>query len=76
MSRFAGVSYSFRDVCNVAEFDLKATCHAMFGGVGAMSPELFEKSVQRLATMAGREADRQFRIEVNEILTKIPCSLD
>lgn len=55
---------------------LKDACTVFFGGVGAMSPELYAETLESVAQLCGRTVDDQFRSEVTEILKQMPCPLD
>lgn len=56
---------------------LEQACQAVFGGVMAISPELYGKALQRVAELCNREVDSSFKTEVRGVLATFDdCSLD
>lgn len=55
---------------------LKDACTVVFGGVGAISPELYHKALQEVAKLCDCPLDDQFMIEVENVLKEMPCPLD
>lgn len=62
------------DECAKQEFH--AAVVSVFGGFGAMSPELYKEALRRVAEQCGRVVDETFRHEVAEELRQMPCPLD
>lgn len=56
--------------------NLRMIVVAALGGVGAMSPEKYQITLDTIANTVGREVDDEFRVEVEEILRSLPCPLD
>ena len=56
--------------------ELHAVVVSVFGGIGAMSPELYEEALRRVAEQCGRVVDEMFRNEVTEQLRQMPCPFD
>ena len=48
----------------------------VFGGVLAISPELYGQGVQKLADLVGRENDEAFKQDVRNVESKQPFYLD
>lgn len=65
---------NWEDEC--AKQELHAVVVSVFGGIGAMSPELYEEALRRVAEQCGRLVDEMFRSEVTEELRQMPCPLD
>jgi hypothetical protein len=61
---------------NENKFTLDHACQIVFGGVGALSPAIYEGMVSDVAKMCGREVDSAFHIELQEALKKLPCPMD
>jgi hypothetical protein len=55
---------------------LDHACQIVFGGIGALSPAIYEGLVSDVARMCGRENDSAFHIELQEALKKLPCPMD
>jgi hypothetical protein len=55
---------------------LKAAVQAIFGGVGAMSPDLYEAALKSVAQLCDCTVDQKFRDDVMNIIRHMPCSLD
>lgn len=49
---------------------------AVLGGVGALSPEHYLSALRRVAELAGREYDIDFRSEIRQIESSLPCPID
>lgn len=49
---------------------------SVFGGIGAMSRELYDEALLRVAEQCGRVVDDVFRQDVTEELRRMPCPLD
>jgi hypothetical protein len=60
-----------KSFCSVGEAAI-----AVFGGFGALSPDLYAHGVDYAAEMCGRVADQKFKRELAECLRSLPCSLD
>lgn len=58
------------------EYDLRTIVVACLGGVGAMSPEKYQITLETMAKSVGREVDDGFRAEVKTILESLPCPLN
>ena len=56
--------------------ELHAVVVSVFGGIGAMSPELYEEALRRIAEQCGRVVDEMFRNEVTKQLRQMPCPFD
>ena len=54
----------------------RAAVLTRFAGVGAISPDLYRESLDKLAQRFGRKVDGEFRSEVAEIIKSLPCPLD
>lgn len=61
---------------NIPVSSLKEACTIVFGGVGAMSPEIYSKALEKVADMCDRLVDDDFRSEVADVLKDLPCPLD
>jgi len=55
---------------------LRAAVVSVLGGVGALSPELYEGALCRIGELTGRVVDSEFRTEVRDVLCSLPCPLD
>ena len=55
---------------------LKQVYSSVLGGVGAISPDLYEKALEIMAAMCERELDDDFREEVRVIGKSMPCPID
>lgn len=55
---------------------LNHACQIVFGGIGALSPRIYEGLVVDVAKMCGRKIDSAFHIELQEALKKLPCPMD
>lgn len=49
---------------------------AILGGVMAISPDLYDKALDKIARLSGRTNDEKFKKEVYEISKSMPCDLD
>jgi hypothetical protein len=65
---------NWEDEC--AQQELRAVVVSVFGGICAMSPDLYEEALRLVAEQCGRVVDEMFRNEVTEELRKMPCPLD
>ena len=54
----------------------KEACTITFGGIGAISPELYKITLQQVATLCNRTLDEQFKSEIIEHIKQLPCPLD
>ena len=55
---------------------LHDVCWTVLGGVGAISPELYGRTLDEIARLVGRVNDTQFKCEVIDVLATFPCPLD
>ena len=47
-----------------------------FGGICAVSPEIYKIILSELAKSTGRELNDDFRDDVSEVLRSMPCGMD
>jgi hypothetical protein len=55
---------------------LKAAVVSRLGGVGAISPDLYDLALQDIAERVGRVVSDDFKAEVMAVLRDVPSSLD
>lgn len=59
-----------------SNYSLREACWIVLGGVGAISPILYDEALHKISEMTGRVIDEQFRRDVTDILRTFPCPLD
>lgn len=65
-----------QDAVGAYQSRLKSAVIARLGGVGAISPQLFEESLQDIASSLGCNVDEGLKAKVNAILQNMPCPID
>lgn len=58
------------------EETLKSYCTYYFGGIGAISPEIYQVYLEEIAKLSNRECNEEFKKEVSDILKTFPSIFD
>ena len=58
------------------KLSLQDAVQCTFGGIGAISPPLYEELLRYIGSVVDRKVDDEFRQEVQMILKSMPCPFD